>query len=84
MLFHFGYQDSETNRIELQLDGAGYYTIEDITVFTVLEDEAYSERVVEKWAQALEIEQFSDEEVTGTITQETPGILTNIDDQHSV
>lgn len=76
MLFHFGFQNETPNTIELQMDGVGEFTIEDITLFVLPEDDTYEERVSQKWENALDIDVFENEIVSGTSVQDEPGILT--------
>lgn len=76
MLFNLGYQSGSADTIQLQMDGLGSFDIDDITVFSLPLDEDYSERVSQKRENALAIEEFTDEEIRGSIEQNESGILT--------
>lgn len=76
MLFHLGYQETAPDRIELQLDGAGEYTVEEAKIFSLPEEESYQERVAEKRRNALEINTFEEDEICGVLSQDEPSILT--------
>ncbi len=77
MLFNMGYQDgnSKEETISLQFSEAGEYALEDITVFVVPKDEGYSARVAEKRANQLNIEQFTNKMVSGSVTMTESSIL---------
>ncbi len=77
MLFNMGYQDenSEEETISLQFSEVGEYALEDITVFVVPLDEDYSTRVAEKRTNQLNIEQFTNKIVSGSITMTESAIL---------
>ncbi len=72
-----GYQDgnSKEETISLQFSEAGEYALEDITVFVVPKDEGYSARVAEKRANQLNIEQFTNKMVSGSVTMTESSIL---------
>lgn len=76
MLFHLGYQETDENELTLQMDGRGEFSIEQMRLFVLPEDDTYQERVSEKWENAMEFEEFEDERIIGTVNHETPGILT--------
>lgn len=78
MLFNMGSQGDtvESGSLSMQLNAAGTYKIDDIKIYAYPLDGEYAARVSEKQANAMAIETFTDEKISGTITQAKPSVLT--------
>ena len=78
MLFNMGSQGDtvDSASLSVQLNAAGTYKIDDIKIYAYPLDGQYAARVSEKQANAMAIETFSDEKISGTITQAKPSVLT--------
>lgn len=77
MLFNMGFQDENSKKetISLQFSKAGNYKLEDLTVFVVPLDKDYSDRVMEKRDNQLNIETFTNQMISGSITMTESSIL---------
>ena len=78
MLFNMGSQGDtvDSASLSMQLNAAGTYKIDDIKIYAYPLDGQYAARVSEKQANAMAIETFTDEKISGTITQAKPSVLT--------
>ena len=78
MLFNMGSQGDtvDSGSLSMQLNAAGTYQIDDIKIYAYPLDEQYAARVSEKQANAMASETFTDEKISGTITQAKPSVLT--------
>jgi uncharacterized membrane protein YfhO len=78
MLFNMGSQGDtvSSGSLSLQLNATGTYKIDDIKIYAYPFDGQYAARVSEKQANALAIKTFTDEKISGTITQAKPSVLT--------
>ena len=78
MLFNMGSQGDtvDSGSLSLQLNAAGTYKIDDIKIYAYPLDGQYAARVSEKQANALAIKTFTDEKISGTITQAKASVLT--------
>ena len=78
MLFNMESKGDTTDSapLSLQLNAAGTYKVDDIKIYAYPLDGQYAARVSEKQANAMAIETFADEKISGTITQAKPSVLT--------
>jgi len=78
MLFNMGSQGDtvDSASLSLQLNAAGTYKIDDIKIYAYPLDGQYAARVSEKQANALTIKTFTNEKISGMITQAKPSVLT--------
>jgi len=77
MLFNMGMIDVNEDELTLQFDDDGKHKIEDMTLYAVPNDSAANSQIAaEKWDNALQIDEFGNDRITGQVTTEGDEVLT--------